>query len=403
MVKLIAPAGSFASLKAAIQGSADAVYFGIKGLNMRSGGKADFTLEELPEIIKIAHEAHIEAYLTLNTITYDEEKNNLIAIITSAKKAGVDAIIAWDFQVIELVKEQNIPIHISTQASISNFQALKFYANQGAAAAVLARELTLPQIKDIIKQRDKENLNIKIEAFIHGAMCVAVSGRCFMSQIAHCKSANRGECLQMCRRSYLLKDEEENTEFRLENNFVMSPKDLCAMPIIDHILDAKIDFLKIEGRMRSPEYVKVVVANYRKAIDLHKQGKLTEKSKEELIKRMEEVYNKGFSLGFYNGVPENEWAGIYGSKATTSKMKIGKVVNYYSKRGVAEIRLESSEINEGESFYIIGPTTGVIEGIILGMIMDTPVTKVKKGETFTMKSTLVRQGDDFFRIVKNEQ
>lgn len=399
MVKLLAPAGSFASLEAAIQGGADAIYFGIRGLNMRSGGKADFTIAEMAEVVTRAHDAGINAYLTLNTILYDNEVDYLEEILAAAKAAGVDAIIAWDFGIIKKAKEHGLPLHVSTQASISNYAALTCFAKQGATTAVLARELDLNQIKHIIKQRDEDGLPINIECFIHGAICISVSGRCFMSQIAYCKSANRGECIQPCRRSYLIKDEEEGTEYKLENNFVMSPKDLCVMPVIDHILDAKIDVLKIEGRNRSPDYVLTVTKAYREAITLHEQGLLTQEKKDDLLNQLATVYNKGFSTGFYMGKPLNEWAGVYGSKATTRKEKIGRVTNYYTEKNVVEIQLDAGEISAGDPYYIIGPTTGVLTGKLPTPWLESPVNIVKKGDLFTFKQEAkTRPGDDFYKI-----
>lgn len=398
MTELLAPVGSHEALAAALQAGADSVYFGISGLNMRTGGRADFTLEELPSIVENIHAANAKAYLTLNVVTYDGEQDNIDATLLAAKNAKVDAIICWDFAVIKKCEAIGIPIHISTQASISNYEALKFYTSLGAKTVVLARELTLEQIKNIIAQRDEDGLDVKIETFIHGAMCIAVSGRCFMSQIAQCKSANRGECLQMCRRSYIIKDEEEGTEFKLENNFVMSPKDLCALPVIDAILDAKIDVLKIEGRMRSPEYVKVVVESYKEAIAAHEQGTLDDALKERLLERMASVYNKGFSTGFYNGIPIDEWSGVYGNKATKKKMKVGKVTNYYEKIGVVEIQLASGIAKKSDEFYIIGPTTGVIEGKLPELMMDDVVLEAKKGDVFTFKCAKARVNDVFYLV-----
>ncbi len=398
---LLAPVGSFAALQAAIDAGADAIYFGIRGINMRSGGRADFTLEEMKELVARAHEAHVKAYLTLNTIVYDDEEEKIEDILTKAKACHVDAIIAWDAFVMKKVREHGLDLHISTQASIANSTAFhEYYEKYGNTCAVLARELRLDQIKKVIAYRDAHQLPVQVECFIHGAMCIAVSGRCFMSQIAQCKSANRGECLQMCRRSYTIKDTEEDTEFVVENNFVMSPKDMCTMDIIDSIIDAGIDVLKIEGRARSPEYVKVVVESYREAIDLHLAGKLTSEKKEELVTRMERVYNKGFSRGFYNGVPLHEWAGVYGNKATTSKQYVGKIVNYYANIGVAEIQVESYPISVGDEYYIMGETTGVLEGKMPEIISDKgPETIATQGMIVSFKVDKCRVGDKLYKIV----
>ena len=399
MVELLAPVGSFESLAAALRAGADAVYFGVRGLNMRAGGRADFVLEDVGEVVSRAHAAGARAYLTLNVITYDEEGSLVARILDEAKAAGVDAVICWDPAVIEACRERELPIHISTQASISNFASLRFYASLGASTVVLARELTLEQIRAIIRRRDQEGLRVRIEAFIHGAMCIAVSGRCFMSQIAQCKSANRGECLQMCRRAYTIKDEEEGTEFLLENNFVMSPKDLCALPVLDRVLDSGIDVLKIEGRMRGPEYVGVVVESYKEAVAAHERGVLDEALKGLLLGRMERVYNKGFSTGFYNGRPLHEWAGAYGNKASTRKEYVGRLTNYFSEPGVAEVKVESNAIAEGEGYYLIGPTTGVLEGTMPQMLLDgRAVPRAEKGMVVTFRSPRARVGDRLYII-----
>ncbi len=398
--ELLAPVGSFENLTAAIQGGADAIYFGIKGINMRSGARVGFTIDGMKELVKTCHKNNVKAYLTLNTIIYDRESEKVDKILDASKEAGIDAIIAWDFMAITKAIEKGIEVHLSTQASAANFEAVRFFAKLGVKRIVLARELDLIQIKDIIRKIKEEKLDVEIETFIHGAMCISVSGRCFMSQIAYCKSANRGECLQPCRRSYHVVDDEGETEFVLENGFVMSPKDLCVMPIMDRIIDAGIEVLKIEGRARSPEYVKVVVESYRKAIDAHMQGKLTEEMKKELITRMERVYNKGFETGFYLGRPLAAWAGVYGSKATTKKAYVGKVTNYYKKVGVVEVKVESENLSEGDEYYIIGATTGVIEEKVTGMIVDDKeVKETSKGDTVTFEAPMCRIGDKCYRIV----
>ena len=399
MPELLSPVGSHESLTAAIQGGADSIYFGVRGLNMRAGGKADFTEEELPIIVNKAHENNVKAYLALNTIVYDQEEEKITKILEKAKQAQVDAVIAWDSLVIEKARERGIPVHVSTQASIANYRALKTYTQKGARAAVLARELDLEQIKTIIRKRDEDNLKVKIEVFVHGAMCVSVSGRCFMSLIAYGKSANRGECIQPCRRSYIVKDPEEGTEYQLQNHHVMSPKDLCAMPVLDNILNAKPDILKIEGRMRSPEYVKTVTRAYKEAIQAWQEGALTEHLKQRLTEKMREVYNKGFSTGFYNGQPLHEWAGVYGSKATKKKTYAGRITNYYEQPGVAEAKLESTSIQEGQAYLIIGPTTGVQEGTLPELRVDgKTTTKTEKGATATFKTKKVRTNDKLYLV-----
>ncbi|MBW3019886.1 U32 family peptidase, partial [Candidatus Woesearchaeota archaeon] len=354
--ELLAPAGNFVSLNAAISAGCDAVYFGIKNFNMRQGAK-NFTLEDLKEISKQCKENNVKAYLTLNIIAYDEESDKFEEIIKEAK-GKVDAIICWDQLIIQLCKKHKVPFHISTQASISNSSSAKFYKELGAERIVFARECSLEQIKQIL-----ENVKIESEVFVHGAMCVAVSGRCFMSQFSYGKSANRGQCLQNCRREYgvnktscsnehHIKDVDREFEFNLGNNYVMSAKDLCTIPFLEKLMD--FDSFKIEGRNRSPEYVSTVVKVYRKAIDLAYENKLTKEIKEELMEELKTVYNRGFSNGFYLGKPINEFTDEYGSKATTKKEFVGKIVNYYSKNNVAEIIVESNTFEKGNKLMIQG-------------------------------------------------
>ncbi|MBU1854675.1 MAG: U32 family peptidase, partial [Nanoarchaeota archaeon] len=345
-------------------------------------------------------ENNVKVYLTINSIIYDHEELLVDSILKSAKEANIDAIICWDLMVLEKAKKLGFELHLSTQASVANYQSLKKYHELGFKRLVLARELDLEQIKSIKERIIKDNLDVEIECFVHGAMCIAVSGRCFMSQIAYNKSANRGECIQVCRRKYKVTDVEEGTELELENQFVMSPKDLCTMPIIDKLIDAGIDVFKIEGRARSPEYVRIVVESYRKAIDAYKKGLLTKKLKKDLIKRMERVYNRGFETGFYLGKPLHAWAGVYGSKATTRKVLLGKISNYYNKTGVAEVKLECEKIAKNDYYYIIGFTTGVIEGKLPElMVNDKKVKTAKKGDIVTFKSPKARVGDKFYKVV----
>ncbi len=326
--ELLAPAGNFVSLKAAIDAGCDAVYFGIKNFNMRQGAK-NFEIKDLKKISKICKENEVKAYLTLNIIVHEDEIKKIKTIIKKAKEY-VDAIICWDLSVIQLCNKHKIPIHISTQASVSNSESAKFYKKLGAKRIVFARECSLEQIKKITKA-----VKIESEVFIHGAMCVAVSGRCFMSQFSYGKSANRGQCLQNCRREYTIKDIDREFEFKLGNNYVMSAKDLCTLPFLEKLKG--FTSLKIEGRNRPPEYVKIVVKVYREAID----SKLTKELKAKLLKKLKTVYNRDFSSGFYLGKPINEFTNEYGSKATTKKQFVGKVKNYFTKNKVAEIQVES--------------------------------------------------------------
>jgi len=393
MVELLTPIQDFVSLQAAIQAKADAVYFGIKELNMRANAK-NFQIKDLKKITAMCHKNKIKAYLALNTIIYDNEINKIKEILKKAKQAKIDAVIAWDFAVISEANKLNLPIHISTQASLSNFDAIKTLKKnfKNIERVILARELSLPQIKSIINKIKKEKLNIETEVFIHGAMCVSVSGRCFLSQNIFNKSANRGNCLQPCRRKYLIKDIEENHELELGKEYILSPNDLCTIEILDKLINAKIDSFKIEGRNRSPEYVKVVTECYRKAIDKKANKKL-------LIKKLKTVYNRGFSTGFYLGKPINQWSKAYGSKATKKKIYIGIIKNFYKKIKVAEIKIESHGLKLGDNLMIQGNKTGVFEQKLISMqINHKKVKSVKKGNIGIKLKKIARENDKVFII-----
>ncbi|HLC99240.1 MAG TPA: U32 family peptidase [Candidatus Nanoarchaeia archaeon] len=393
--ELLSPVSDLVSLKAAIDAGADAVYFGLKELNMRITAK-NFDLGQLRKVVKICHGRKVKAYLVLNTIIYSNELKRVNKIIEEAKKAKVDAVICWDASVIEEVRKAGIPLHISTQASVSNTEAARFYKKLGAKRIVLARELSLKQISEIRKKA-----KIGVEVFVHGAMCVSVSGRCFMSQFVFGRSANRGDCLQPCRREYLIKDTEDGYELELGRNHVMSPKDLCALPFIEKLIEAKIDAFKIEGRARSPEYVKVVTECYREAIDAYFEKKLTKQLKTKLMKKLETVYNRGFSSGFYLGKPINEWASPE-TKATEVKRFIGVVRNYYKKHSVAEIRLQAGGIKAGDRIMFQGPTTGVLEQKVSSMqVSHRKVSEAGKGKNAGVKiKGIVRKNDKVFVVGK---
>ncbi|HZX44419.1 MAG TPA: U32 family peptidase [Candidatus Nanoarchaeia archaeon] len=399
--ELLAPVQDFTSLKAAIDAGADAVYFGIKELNMRLGAN-NFTKGQIKKVIDICHKNKVNAYFTLNSIIYENETRRINHLLAILKKNKIDAIIAWDFSVISECKKLSLPVHLSTQASIASFQAAKAIKKQfsNIKRINLARELSLSQVRSIIKQIKQHHLDIEIECFIHGAMCVSISGRCFLSQDIFNKSANRGECLQPCRRKYIIKDIEEDHEFELGSDYIISPKDLCTINIIDKLIKTNISALKIEGRNRAPEYVKTAVECYRKAIDAAINGKLTQSIKDELEKKLSTVYNRGFSTGFYLGQPANGWSKAYGSKATTKKILIGFVKNYYKKIGVAEVKIESGNLKLGDSIMFQGPTTGVVEQKITSMEDSKGKTnKAAKGQLVTIKSDhLVRENDKLFLI-----
>ncbi|MEA2036264.1 MAG: peptidase U32 family protein [Nanoarchaeota archaeon] len=389
--ELLSPVQDFVSLKAAIHGGANAIYFGIKGLNMRMGAK-NFQLKDTSKVINECHQNKVKAYFTLNTIIYDNEMKKISQILKKLKKEKIDSIIAWDFSVIEECKKLSLKVHLSTQASISNYQSLKAITQKfkNIKRVNLARELSLGQIENIIKNIKKQNLKVEIETFVHGAMCVSVSGRCFLSQEVFGKSANRGECIQPCRRKYLVKDIEEKHEFELGEDYVMSPKDLCTIQVIDKLKKANINAFKIEGRNRSPEYVKTVTEAYREAID-------TSYSKE-LLNKLKTAYNRGFSTGFYLGKPINQWAKEYGSKATKKKIYIGKVINFYKKIKVAEILIESNNIKLKDNIMIQGPTTGVLNQTIMSIQKDHKTIKIaKKKDIVAIKvKDTVRQNDKIF-------
>jgi putative protease len=397
--ELLAPAGNWEMLTAAVEAGADSVYLGVKTLNMRVNA-GNFEIDELPKITEFCHKHKVKAYLALNTIIYNEELGKAEEILKKAKKASVDAVICWDPAVIVLARKQGLVIHISTQASVSNMSAVRHYHKLGAKRIVLARELSLAQIKKITEQIAKEKLDIEIETFIHGAMCVAVSGRCFTSQFLFKRSANRGDCLQPCRREYKVTDTETGDELKLDNNYVMSAKDLCALPFIDKLTDAGIRAFKIEGRCRSPEYVKTVVEVYKTALS----KKLNESEKKELLDRLNTVYNRKFSSGFYLGLPTNDdFTDIYGSNATVKKEYVGYVNDYFKKVDAAEIYIETGKIAIGDNMMITGPTTGVKEQKITSLEIDhKKIKQATTGQSIAVSiDFLVRKNDRVYIMKSN--
>jgi len=388
--ELLAPAGSFPSLIAAINAGADAVYFGLKepGLNMRAAAK-NFELSDLPKIAEICRKKKIKRYLTLNTIVYDNELGKVEEIIKYAKKY-IDAVICWDNSVIELCMKHKVPFHVSTQASVANSASARFYKKLGAERITLARELNLNQIKEIAKI-------IPVEVFIHGAMCVSVSGRCFTSQFLFGKSANRGECLQPCRRVYIVKDEDGN-ELKLENNTVMSAKDLCALPFIEKLKEAGVSAFKIEGRNREPEYADTTVRVYRKALDKKLSAKEIQKGLEELKK----VYTKGFSSGFFLGIPtSDDFSRAEDSSSTEKKEFIGEITHYFPKVKVAAVRIMSGKLAVGDEILIIGDKTGILKQKIKRIeIENKPVKQAVKGQEVGIKIPNTRKKDKMYLILK---
>src|SRR3989338_10300946 len=406
--ELLAPVGDFETLAAAIEAGADSVYFGIKWINMRASSARNFDISELKKIMEKLHSHHVKGCLTLNTVIYDHEIERVKKILHEAKKAKVDAIIATDLTVIQLCHEKNLEVHVSTQLSVANYEAVKFFS-QFSSRIVLARECTLEQIKEIKRKIIENNLNFKgkqieLETFVHGSLCVAYSGRCFMSQHHNLLSANRGQCLQECRRLYKITDvEDPRREFILDDNYLLSPKDLCALPILDQLLNAGISVFKIEGRAKGPEYVYTATKTYREAIELIERGLFTDKKKLRLVQELAKVFNRGFSTNFYLGAPtNNSWYQFYGSSAKEQKTKLGKVINYYAKSNAVAILIETGSLNKGDEVCFIGPTTGYYKAKAASLkIYDLEVSSAQTGEIVSFKiKEKVRLSDAVYRIQK---
>jgi putative protease len=405
LIEIMSPVGSFESLMAAIQGGANSVYFGVGKLNMRSRSSQNFSLDDLDQIVETARQNGVKTYLTLNTIIYDEEMDEMQLTIERARKAGISAVIASDMSVIEYAREQQVEVHISTQCNITNLQAVKFFSRY-ADVMVTARELTLAQVADIVAGIEREQIKgpsgelVQIEIFVHGALCMAVSGKCYLSLDNMNYSANRGACLQLCRRGYTVKDKEGEFELEIDNEYIMSPKDLCTLEFIDKIIMAGVRVFKIEGRGRGPEYVKTVTSVYRKAADAYLEGTFTREKVDHWLEELKKVYNRGFWDGYYLGRKMGEWTERYGSQATHKKAYVGKVTNYFPKIGVAEVKMETGNLTTGNNVYITGPTTGVIETTVNEIRVDLkPVSHTQKGETCSVAvPSLVRRGDKIYRI-----
>ena len=363
--EIMAPVGSRESLAAAIQAGADSVYFGVGQLNMRSHSANHFTLDDLHDIVTTCREHQMKTYLTVNTIIYDEDIDTMRQIIDAAKEAGVSAVIASDVAVMAYCREVGVEVHLSTQLNISNVEALRFYA-QFADVSVLARELTLGQVKHIHEQIEAQRIcgpngqPVRIEMFCHGALCMAVSGKCYMSLHAANRSANRGQCVQVCRRSYTVTDNETGHQLEVDNKYVMSPKDLKTIRFIDKMMDAGVRVFKIEGRARGPEYVYTVVTCYKEAIQAVLGGTFTEERKDAWDKRLATVFNRGFWDGYYQGQTLGEWNKEYGSLATEKKVLVGRVNKYFSRLGVGEIAVQASTFKQGDKLLITGNTTGAM-------------------------------------------
>lgn len=403
--EIMAPVGSRESLAAAIQAGADSVYFGVGQLNMRSHSANHFTLDDLHDIVAICQEHNMKTYLTVNTIIYDNDLDTMRQIIDAARIAGVSAVIASDVAVMAYCRQVGVEVHLSTQLNISNVEALKFYA-QFADVSVLARELTMPQVKHIHEQIEAQHIvgpngdPIRIEMFCHGALCMAVSGKCYMSLDAANRSANRGQCVQVCRRSYTVTDNETGHQLEIDNKYVMSPKDLKTIRFIDKMLDAGVRVFKIEGRARGPEYVYTVVSCYKEAIRAVLDGSFTEERKDAWDERLATVFNRGFWDGYYQGQTMGEWNDSYGSLATERKVLVGKVTKYFSRLGVGEIAVQASTFKQGDKLLITGNTTGAMYLHATEIHSDNGV--ISEAPQHTLVSVpvpdKVRPNDKVFRI-----
>lgn len=402
----MAPAGGFDSLMAAIQGGADSVYFGVEQLNMRARATMNFTLDDIAEVARICKEHRLRSYITLNTIVYDHDLSLIKTIVNTAKEAGITAIIAADQAVIAYARSVGMEVHISTQVNVTNIETVKFYS-LFADTIVLARELSLTQVKKITDVIRAENIKgpsgrlIEIEIFVHGALCMAVSGKCYLSLHTHNASANRGACIQNCRRTYKVIDQEEGHELAIDNEYIMSAQDLCTIDFLDQVLEAGVSVLKIEGRGKGPEYVKTVTQCYREAAEAYFEGAYTKEKAEKWKEKMENVYNRGFWSGYYLGQELGKWTDTSGSKAKLRKIYLGKGSNYFNRIGVAEFLIESQSLKIGDVILITGPTTGVIETVVEELhTTNGPVEEAVRGDFCSIKlENPIRKNDKLYKLV----
>ncbi|RIH66269.1 U32 family peptidase [Mariniphaga sediminis] len=405
-IEIMAPVGSYESLMAAIQGGAGSVYFGVEHLNMRSRSANNFTLGDLKKIVEISNTYHVKTYLTLNVEIFDNETEQMHEVLDTAKEAGVSAVIAADISVIMYARSIDLEVHISTQVNITNLEAVKFYA-QFADVLVLAREMNLGRVCEIDKQVKEQQIKgpsgnlVRLEMFVHGALCMAVSGKCYLSLHEMNSSANRGACLQTCRRAYTVTDNETGAELEIDNQYIMSPKDLKTIHFLNKILDAGVSVLKIEGRARSPEYVKTTVECYHEAVESYFSGTFTEEKIKNWDERLASVFNRGFWDGYYLGQRLGEWSANYGSRATKRKIYIGKCTNYFTNIQVAEFKLETQNLKKGDEIIITGPTTGVFQTFVKEIRFDLdPVEEGLKGQRISVPvETKIRRSDKVFKVV----
>ncbi len=406
-IELMAPAGSFESLQAALDNGADSVYFGVEQLNMRARSSINFTLDDLDEISRRCTQKNVRTYLTLNTIIYDHDLSIIKTLLDRAKQANITAVIAMDQAVIAYARQIGMEVHISTQINITNIETVKFYA-LFADTMVMSRELSVTQVKKICQQIEKEQIKgpsgnlVEIEIFGHGALCMAVSGKCYLSLHSHNSSANRGACKQNCRKKYTVIDQESGFEIELDNEYMMSPKDLCTLDFLDQVIDTGAKVLKIEGRGRAPEYVATVVRTYREAIDAYYAGTYTKEKVSIWMEALSTVYNRGFWGGYYLGQKLGEWSGVPGSQATQKKVYIGKAMHFFPKTGISEFKIEAFDIKRGDKLLITGPTTGVKEWVLEDMyVNDILAESAKKGDSCTIFTEFrTRPSDKLYKMVK---
>ncbi len=406
-MELMAPAGNFESLQAALDNGADSVYFGVDQLNMRARASINFTMEDLPEITRRSEAKKVKTYLTLNTIIYDHDLSLIKTLLNKAKVAGITAVIASDQAVIASAKEIGISVHISTQLNVTNIETVKFYS-LFAETMVLSRELSLRQVKKITEQIERDQIKgpsgelVKIEIFGHGALCMAVSGKCYLSLHSDNSSANRGACKQNCRKKYTVIDQETGFEIEIDNEYMMSPKDLCTLDFLDQVMDAGIQILKIEGRGRAPEYVATVTRVYREAIDALYEDTFSSGKVDAWMEQLATVYNRGFWSGYYLGQKLGEWSKTSGSQATQKKVYVGKGVHYFPKAGIAEFKIEAYDIKKGDKLLVTGPTTGAKELQLNEFFVDEmSAEKATKGDSCTIKLPFrVRLSDKLYKMVE---
>lgn len=405
-VEIMAPVGSLETLMAAIRGGAGSVYFGVGNLNMRSRSSANFSLDDMKKIGKIAAENGVKTYLSLNVEIFNNEIGQMHKIIDAAKECGISAVIAADISVIQYARSTDLEVHISTQVNITNIEAVSFYA-QFADVMVLAREINLGRVHEINDEIIRQQIKgpsgklVRLEMFVHGALCMAISGKCYLSLHEMASSANRGACLQTCRRAYLVTDKETGAELEIDNEYIMSPKDLKTIHFLNKILDAGVTVLKIEGRARSPEYVKTTVECYKEAVESYFSNSFTKEKIENWNERLASVFNRGFWNGYYLGQRLGEWSANYGSQATKRKIYLGKCTNYFTNIGVAEFKLETGNLKTGDNIIVNGPTTGVVESVVDEIRFELEsVSEGLKGQHISVPvPEKIRRSDKLFKLV----